>query len=135
MALEDRIDAFPEPWKPAPGDKLIGTVVEVGERASDFGGSYPIVTVLADDGREVTFHAFHTVAKAELARQRPAVGDRLAVKYFGRDEERGYERYRVLVEKAVATPATPDWDKMAAEAAEEAAEDAGELPLPEASDG
>ncbi|HXF37410.1 MAG TPA: hypothetical protein VNO17_09545 [Actinomycetota bacterium] len=128
MDLAERIDSFPEAWRPNPGDKLIGTVVEIGERASDYGGSYPVVTVLADDGREVVFHAFHTVAKSELARQRPEIGDRIGVKYFGRDEERKYERYRVVVEHQRPAPSGPDWDKVAAQAEAELREEL--LPMP-----
>jgi hypothetical protein len=78
--------------------------------------------VLRGDGSETVFHGFHTVAKNELARQRPGVGDRIAIKYFGRDEDRGYERYRILVERAKPEPEVPDWDQMAAEAAAELAE-------------
>lgn len=124
-SIDERVDAFPEPWKPNPGEKLVGTVVEVGERVSDYGGTYPVITVLTDDGQEKVAHAFHTVLKNELARLRPAPGDRIAVKYFGRDEARGYEKYRVLVDKPQPA-AGPDWGKMAAEAAEELEE----LPMP-----
>lgn len=130
MDLEDRIDSFPEPWKPDAGDKLVGQVVEIGERASDYGdGSYPIVTVLTEAGKEFSFHGFHTVAKNELARQRPRVGDRLAVKYFGKDEERGYERYRVIVEHAEPAQNEPvDWDTIEAASAAELTGDPGAWP-------
>jgi hypothetical protein len=119
MSLSDRVDSFPEPWKPEPGDKLVGTVMNVGERASDY-GIYPIIDVRTEDDEELTFHAFHTVAKNELARQRPAPGDEIAVKYFGKDEDRGYERYRVLVEKA--EPKGLDaaaWDEIGKDAEQE----------------
>jgi hypothetical protein len=117
--IADRVESFPEPWKPKVGDKLVGHISELDERTSEF-GTYPIVTVLTSDGDERAFHAFHTVAKNELSRQRPRVGDTLAVKYFGRDAEAGYERYRVLVEHATPIEGTePAWERMAAESAAE----------------
>ena len=120
MALEDRIDSFPEAWKPKTGDKLVGTVSELGERESEYHDTpYPIVTVTTDDGSELAFHGFHTVAKNELAKQRPSVGDRIGIKYFGKDEERGYERYRIVVEKAEPASSEPDWDAMAEETGQE----------------
>ncbi|HXF37595.1 MAG TPA: hypothetical protein VNO17_10520 [Actinomycetota bacterium] len=129
--IADRVESFPEPWRPEPGDKLVGTIIELGERASEYGGSYPLVTVMTDDGREVVWHAFHTVARSELARQRPEVGDRIAAKYWGRDEDRGYERYRVLVEHRRPAPsAAPDWEKVAEEAEAELGE--GLMPPEEA---
>ena len=57
-SLDDRLDNFAEAWKPEPGDKLIGTVVDLDERDSAYGDEpYPIVTVQNDDGNELAFHA------------------------------------------------------------------------------
>lgn len=119
-SIADRVDSFPEPWKPNVGDKLVGEVTEVGTRLSEY-GDYPLVGVMTESGDELVFHAFHTVAKNELARQRPKVGDQIAVKYFGRDDDRGYERYRVLVihPHTAREGAGPDWDAMAAESENE----------------
>ena len=67
------------------GDKLIGTVVDLDERDSDYGDEpYPIVTVETDDGNELACHAFHTVARNELAKQRPVVGERIGIAYHGK---------------------------------------------------
>jgi hypothetical protein len=119
--IEDRLDrGFPEAWKPAPGDKLVGTVTEVGERDGGF-GSYPIIGVLTDAGDEFNCHAYHTVLRNEVAKQRPRVGDRIGIAYHGKkdgekDGEKGYERYRVIVEHAAQPDTEPDWDRHASEA-------------------
>jgi len=128
----DRLDAFPEAWKPQPGDKLVGVVTELDERDSEF-SRYAIVTVLDDDGREWAFHAFHTVAARELARQRPVVGDRIGVAYHGVDPVKKYARYRVVVDHAVATENAPDWDAIGAAAAADPTVDAADdvPPAPE----
>jgi hypothetical protein len=108
-SLAERLDSTAEGWKPSPGDKLIGTVVEVDERTSHY-GAYPLVVVETDDGDEVAVHGFHTVLKNELARKRPAPGDLLGIVYQGRDTERNYEKYRVVLERATPQPDAVDWD-------------------------
>lgn len=128
--IGSRVDAFPEPWKPEPGDKFVGTIqsIEEFDDSKNEYPAYPLLIVLTDDGREIAFHAFHTVAKRELARQRASVGDRIAVKYFGRTEnDRGYERYRLLIDKPQKGP---DWERIEQEATAELEEGAGDLPLP-----
>lgn len=114
-SLHDRLDSWPEPWKPNAGDKLVGTVAAVEVRDGGY-GEYPIVTVVGDDGVEHAFHGFHTVAQRELARQRPEPGDTIGVAYHGRDEAKGYERYRVIVERAATDDGGPDWDTIGAQA-------------------
>ena len=100
-SLEDRIEQLAEAWRPKQGEKLIGTVLELSKRETEFSDEpYPLVVVLTDEGREFAVHAFHTVLKAEIARRDPKVGDRLGVKYFGRDEQKGYEIYKADVERA-----------------------------------
>jgi len=131
--LGARVDSFPEGWRPEPDEKIVGTVDSVDEFEGKF-GAYPVLTIIEDGGGDVSVHCFHTVLKREVARQRPEPGDRIAIKYFGRDEERGYERYRVIVEKE--TGKTPiDWSKHERDAEEELAGDgedfAGLKPPPE----
>ncbi len=116
-SLEDRLDTFAEAWKPKPGDKLVGTVVDVDLRDSDYGDPYPIVTVEREDGTEAAFHGFHTVARRELAKKRPQVGDRIGIGYHGKAEPAkpgmsGAELYKIVVERD-ETPAI-DWEQVAA---------------------
>ncbi len=121
MSILDKLDRVPEPWKPEVGDKLVGEVIELDTRDSGF-GEYPLVGVLTEDGREVTWHAFHTVAKSELARKRPKVGDLIGVVYQGKLNGKDYESYRIVVESREPTEATvPDWDAIAADAGAESA--------------
>lgn len=108
VELRDELSRFPVPWRPAPGDMLIGTVVDVGERTGFAGDRYPTVTVRTEEGDDVIFHAFHTVAKDELARQRPRAGERIGIAYHGRDPEKGYERYRLKVVRDQDL-GEPDW--------------------------
>jgi hypothetical protein len=117
--LADRLDSFAEPWMPDAGEKLIGEVVDLDERENEY-GSYPVVTVLTDEGDELAFHAFRTVAKNELAKQRPQVGDRIGIKYVGKPEGKDYELYRIKVERDEQSKSI-DWDKHTSEPAEPSA--------------
>ena len=118
--LHDRLDSFAEAWRPEPGDKLVGVIVDLDERVSQYDeDAYPILTIETDDEEEFAFHAFHTVARNELAKQRPAVGDRIGVAYFGKKDGRNYESYRIIVERADPEPRTFDWDRVAVEAPEQ----------------
>jgi hypothetical protein len=102
-SLHDRLNAeFAQAWKPDPGDVLVGEVIELSERDGGY-GSYPIVTVRQDNGEEAAFHAYHTVAASQLAEQRPAIGERVGIKYRGRVKGDGphgpYHSYTVKVDR------------------------------------
>jgi hypothetical protein len=114
--LADRLDSDAEAWRPEPGDRVIGTVIDVDSRTSEF-GTYPIVVIETDDGNEISIHGFHTVLKNEFARRPPQPGERIGVKYLGKNAKGGYEAYRVVFDKV--TP--PDWAAIGAEAQAEAA--------------
>jgi len=115
--LSERIARDPETWKPAEGDVLEGTVVDVASRESEYSGGYPVISVETDDGTEWEFHGFHTVAAGELARLDPHTGDRIAIKYQGQKAKTDggkFHGYRILLERAErapvmeSAPATPD---------------------------
>jgi hypothetical protein len=93
-SITDRLDAEHAPgWRPAAGEKVVGTVVALDEREGAY-GSYPIVTLNTAEG-EVALHAFHEVLANELARVSPKLGDEIGVKYLGQHAEKGYHQYRV----------------------------------------
>lgn len=117
-SLEERLDAPAEAWKPEAGDKLIGEILDLDERESNYDDQpYPLVTVLSDDGEERAFHAFHTVARRELGRLRPRIGERIGIAYHGR-HAKGYERYVIKLDRV---PKSPNWDRVAAKAEAELA--------------
>ena len=119
-SLAERLDTTAEAWKPEPGDKIVGEVIDVDSRTTEF-GTYPIVTLRTDEWEELAIHGFHTVLKREFSKARPEVGDRIGVKYLGK-HERGYESYRVVRERAHG--AALDWDAIGAQAEQEGAAEA-----------
>lgn len=116
-SFEDRLDSFAELWKPEEGDTLVGTIVEIDQRDSDYGhGQYPIITVAREDGLEFAFHAFHSVAKNELARLEPVTGEKIGIKYLGEKTPKGggkaYKSYRIKIDRTAETGRTIDWSAM-----------------------
>ncbi len=107
-SLEERLASDPEAWMAEPGEMLVGIVVTVERRESSY-GAYPALTIRKDDGDEVTFHAFRTVAKSELVRSRPVVGDRIGILYTGPVKGTDYHGYRIRLDRAVGTEI--DWSE------------------------
>jgi hypothetical protein len=87
-------------WSPQPGDKLAGVIVNIEILNSKFGNKeqYPYLELDTDDG-VVGWHAAQTVAKSQLRRVRPQVGDVIAVKYRG--DEKGYKDFVVKSDRNV----------------------------------
>lgn len=119
----DRLDQEVEGWKPEIADKIFGEVLTVDERPSDYGDPYPYLEI--DDeisGKIIGVHAFHSVLKRDIARQKPVVGDKWGAKYLGqkqtkRTDSRGntqpFENYNTLHEPvAKAAPPATDWKAM-----------------------
>lgn len=116
--LEDRLDRNSEGWRPKPGDQIVGRIVSLSMYTGGDYGDYPLLEVEADDGRLVAVHAFHTVLRRELGRQKPAVGERIGIRYLGR-HDRGYEHYRVVMDRDAPAGETVDWDQVARRADDE----------------
>jgi hypothetical protein len=117
VSIEHDLDRDPTSWRPQPGEKIVGTVVDLATIDRGY-GDYLVVTLRTDDGDELDVHCYHTVLASELARLQPRVGERLGIKYLGRDDGRRYERYRVRIERLSDEP---DWSKIRADADHEIA--------------
>lgn len=119
--LEDRLrlSQAREAWRPAAGEQLVGTVLAITERESNYGGTYPLIVVATDDGRAFDVHAFEAVLLDELAKLRPRVGERVGIGYLGK-HERGYHRYRVVVDRD--SQPSVDWARYGEQAAAELAD-------------
>jgi hypothetical protein len=121
-SLEQRLQLAQarEAWRPGPGESIAGTLIALDQRESNYGGTYPLLTIHADDGRVLDVHAYEAVLLDELAKLRPRVGERLGIAYLGKHAERGYHRYRVVVDRD--TPAAIDWAQYSEQAAAELAD-------------
>lgn len=129
----DRLDSFPEAWKPEPGEKLIGELVDLDMRDSEYGDPYPILVVDAAEGStmngkpirgEHVWHAFHTMARSEVAKKRPQLGETVGIAYHGKGTAapgmNAPERWRMIVDRTREAQPSIDWEAVAP--AEEQAE-------------
>lgn len=102
LDLSDLLDRRVKGWRPQPGEKLIGQVVNIETAGEDSPfGSYPLLTILKPDGDLIRVHCFHTVLKNEIRRKNVVPGTRLGIKYDGRREGRdfgSFEAYTVVVQ-------------------------------------
>jgi hypothetical protein len=119
--LENRLEqGNARAWRPDQDDEalLVGEVVDIDSGSSEYQGTYPILTVRKDDGEEVAVHAFHTVLKNELVRQRPKAGERIGIKFLGEQATKpgslykSFIGYRVKVDRAAGDY---DWSQVGAE--------------------
>ena len=58
-----------EPWKSHPGDVLVGRIIEIDIRATEYDPRVPVVTVETDTGEVLAVWAFHTVLRNELKKK------------------------------------------------------------------
>ena len=99
--LLSRLDgdgAKAETWKPKPRDVLVGRVVDLDEIEGAQYGAYPVVIVELVEGQRFAWHAQPAVARYELSKAAPEIGDRIAVRYDGKAEGRDYHMFRVVSE-------------------------------------
>jgi hypothetical protein len=143
MGIADRLGNKAESWgskeEPLiPGDRIIGTVVAVTEGESTY-GPYPIIEIEVKTGTEQdkkipegtlkAWHVFATVAKNEVAKQKPARNDEIGSEFLGTKATKpgsahaSYDDWHVIVEKATGPIDTPDWGAHAEAAADEGVAD------------
>lgn len=114
---------WPPAWRPEPGDVLVGKVLhyDVGHTAY---GPVRTCVVERDDGERVALWLSATVLLAEFAKLKPRVGERIGLKYLGIHPDRGYHRWKLVVDRPNEQP---DFRPLGGEAVVDASEtDAGE---------
>jgi hypothetical protein len=112
-------EGYPQSWRPEKDDgdspnPLIGTFVEMTSATTAYGPCWVMVVELDDKTRRSVW-LIHTVLRNELSRVRPEPGERIGVKYLGKQGEgaTGYIGYRVKVDRPQGKAF--DWDKMGAQ--------------------
>ena len=128
MSLLDQTEYDVEGWRPESGDGVEGRITAISTRQGDY-EPYPYLEIVVSNatnqeliGKAVGVHGFHTVLKRELADKSPAVGDNIAIRYFGKVESKSldsrgkptkFEKYRVVLDPAnPKTVETPDWGQL-----------------------
>ena len=96
---------WPAAWIPEPNAVLVGVVEHYDEGFSHYG---PVRTVIVRDeqtGERVSVWLSSTVLLNLFEARKPKIGERIGLKYLGKDVHKGYHRYHLVVErKAEFTP-------------------------------
>jgi hypothetical protein len=96
LDMDEALDLDFEGWQPAPGDKVIGTVLNVTMSEPGTWGSYPIISIATREGG-ISVHCFHSVLRKAVAHAQ--VGDFIGIKYKGQRQgaNQVYEDYNVIL--------------------------------------
>ncbi|HET6753976.1 MAG TPA: hypothetical protein VFH23_08500 [Jiangellaceae bacterium] len=105
--IQDRLNR--QDRDPEPGDQLIGQIVEITERETQY-GAYPLLVVADDEGAVHSVHCLRGGLLWPVVRIRPKVGDRIGVRYDGVTGTSSAHRYVVAFENATET--APDWERI-----------------------
>ena len=102
----DEFEDWPPAWRPEPGDVLVGKILRYDQGHTDYG---PVRTVIVetDAGDRLSVWLSSTVLLNEFARLKPKVGERIGIKYLGMHAERGYHRWRLVVDREEDGAFTP----------------------------
>jgi hypothetical protein len=111
-------------WKPNPGDTLVGELVGVDLRATEYDPEVPVLTLRTETEGLMEVWAFHTVLRGELRKVEPQPGEWLAIRRL-EDSDRGYKRYRVIPDRE--RPREFQWGKVNTDGGDVAPEDRPEL--------
>jgi hypothetical protein len=115
--LEEADRGYAEAWQPEQeGDYIVGTMVHVTASAPTQYGPAPVVELRDPVGVATSVWLFPKVLRLAFERQRPALGERLLIRFEGvRYPEGGGNAYKVYT--LVVDRPTPegeiDWDQLA----------------------
>jgi hypothetical protein len=95
---------YPQAWVPqADGDELVGVVTGVKEAVSTRFGPVPVVEVVDPVGAAWSIWLVHVVLRRSFARERPAIGETVLIRYLGRitPDSGGnpYDDYKLVVDR------------------------------------
>ena len=79
---EEQLLLEAKPWRVDEGDPnpLIGVVVSIEQRDSEYGPEYTVVTVEQEEtGEAYSWHGFHAVSRDLISRKNPQIGDTVGI--------------------------------------------------------
>lgn len=109
------------------GDLVIGKLVDMAEQDGEFGLT-KIIVLEQEDGQRIGVWLSRTVLKNEVTAARPQWGERVGIKYLGKQLKKGgdasksrdhYESYRVKVDRPLDAREKISWGGEAAVSAPE----------------
>ena len=96
--LEEQTEFAPS-WKPQAGEAVIGEVRRYRKAHNFYGNVVDICEILQDDGQRLAIWINSTVLLGKFRDLQPRIGERIAVKYFGKHPEKNYKRFALSVSR------------------------------------
>lgn len=97
--LEEIEDEYPPAWHPEPGEILVGRIVRYDEGRTPYGQVRTVIVQDEETGERVSIWLSNTVLKNEFDRLSPAAGERIGIRYVGKDDQRSYHKYKVRLDR------------------------------------
>jgi hypothetical protein len=92
-------EGYPPAWRPKPGEILVGFIESYDVGHTPYGEVRTVMVAAEDTGEKVSIWLSSTVLLSLFDRHKPRPGERIGLKYLGKDREKGYHRYRLLVDR------------------------------------
>jgi hypothetical protein len=100
-------DGYPEAWRPKPGEILVGFIESYDVGHTSYGEVRTVIVAEEETGRKLTLWLTSTVLLNLFQRHKPKPGERIGLKYLGKDPEKGYHRYHLVVDRPAMEELTP----------------------------
>jgi hypothetical protein len=107
-------ESWPPPWKPEPGEALVGRLVRTGTRTTRYGPS--AVAVIEDEAGVSWCVYLSTVLKGAFDQQQPRPEERVRIQYQGKHEAKGYHLHTLVCERGAPLSPPPRPPERAARA-------------------
>jgi hypothetical protein len=100
-------EGYPPAWRPKPGEILVGFIEDYDVGHTPYGEVRTVMVAAEETGEKVSIWLSSTVLLNLFDRHKPRPGERIGLKYLGKDAEKGYHRYRLLVDRPEAVDFSP----------------------------
>ena len=96
--LEEQREFAPT-WKPEENETLTGVILRYRKAYSVYGNLVDICEIKTKEGARFAIWLNSTVLLGKFRETNPKVGEKIAIRYFGKHPEKRYKRYAVAVDR------------------------------------
>jgi len=108
----DDFEDWPPSWKPDVGEALVGNVISYDRGFTQYGDVRTVIIKDEETGERKSLWLNTKVLLDLFNRLKPKPGERIGLKYLGKEETKGYHRYHMIVDR----PETLDFSPLGGEA-------------------
>jgi hypothetical protein len=92
-------NGYPPAWIPKPEDILVGFLESYDIGYTRYGEVRTVMVAEENTGDKWSIWLSSTVLLSLFDKHKPRPGERIGLKYLGKDPEKGYHKYRLLVDR------------------------------------